>query len=335
MPLVFLHNEKGVFINNTGGSGIADKTGWWNSLLPGDFDNDGDIDYIAGNLGLNSFYRASTDRPVAIRAKDFDGNGSFDAVPSLYLPATLEENSPWLEFPAHGRDDMIKQMIGTRVKFQNYKSFAHAIIDSILTPEKMKGAIKLTANYMASAYIQNDGSGHFTIKSLPMMAQFSALNGMVADDFDGDGNLDIAINTNDYGTDPTMGRYDALNGLVLKGDGTGSFVPLSARQSGIFINGNGKGLGRIRGTDNRYLLVATQNRGPLQVYKDKHVIKLGTMLPGDVYVTIVLSNGKKQRTEIYYGSSFLSQSSRFFVIPAGARSCTITDYKNASRQVSF
>ena len=324
MPVTFLHNEKGKFVATGEQSGINNKTGWWNSLAAGDFDNDGDIDYIAGNAGLNSFYKASEAMPVNIYAKDFDGNGSYDAIPSLFLLDNLLPGSAMHEYPAHGRDDMIKQVLGTRRDFQNYKSYAQAMMDQVLPAEKRAGALKLSANYMPSAYLQNDGNGHFTIKALPVQAQLSALNGIVADDFDGDGNLDLAFTTNDYGPDPTLGRYDALNGLVLQGDGAGGFRALSILQSGLYINGDGKGLVKLQSATGDYLLVSTKNRGPIQVFRNKKQVQRIPALPGDQFAILVFANGKKQKTECYYGASFLSQGSRFFSLPATAVSCTIT-----------
>lgn len=292
MPLTFLKNDKGVFKDVSQNSGINNLKGWWNSLAPGDFDNDGDIDYIAGNLGLNSFYKASEKYPVHITANDFDSNGSYDAVPSLFLPATHDDTA-LREFPAHNRDDVVKQMIGTRRNYTNYKTFAVAGIEKLLPPEKMKGALRLTATSLAHAFIRNDGGGRFSIESLPVQAQVSVLNGMFVDDFDGDGNLDVVINGNDYGTDVFVGRYDALNGLILKGDGKGGFSALSILESGIYIPGNGKALVHLRGANGKYLLAASQNNGPLKVFSLKNN-------------TNNLSPTRKR--ESYYGYSFLSQS---------------------------
>jgi hypothetical protein len=335
MPVTFLHNVKGKFQHEANESGIGNATGWWNSLVPGDFDNDGDIDYVAGNLGYNSLFKASPERPVRMYASDFDGNGSYDAIPSLYLLDNLKSGAEWHEFPAYGRDDMVKQVLGTRRDFQNYKSYALATMDKVLPPEKRKDAVQLSASYLASAYIQNDGNGHFTMKELPLMAQLSVLNGMTADDFNGDGNLDIVINTNDYGTSPTIGRYDALNGLVLKGDGKGGFIPLSILESGLFINGNGKALAKLKGIRNNCLIVATVNQGPLQLYKNKVPKRMMTVEPGDEYAIVNLGNGKKQRIEFYYGSSFLSQSGRFFLFSFQATSCVIGDNRGNTREVAF
>lgn len=332
MPLTFLHNEKGKFVNVTANSGVANNVGWWNSIIAGDFDNDGDIDYIIGNLGLNSFFKTSSARPVDIYASDFDNDGRYDAFPTVYLPSSLKRDAPWFEYSAFGRDDMAKQMIGVRKIFQNYKSYATAPIDKVLTPQQMKDALKLKANNFNSMYVQNEGNGHFTMKPLPDICQLSVLNGMVADDFNGDGNLDVCISANDYGTDVNDGRYDALNGLILKGDGKGNFIPLTILQSGINISGNGKGLAKLNGANNTYLLVATQNRGPVQVYKSKLHPVIIPAEAGDLFATMTLANGRKQKIESYYGSSFLSQSGRFFTVPVGATSCVITGINGKIRE---
>jgi len=334
MPLTFFRNTHGVFKNVTNQTGLSDQSGWWNSLVSGDFDNDGDIDLVAGNLGENSFFKASTQYPVAIYAKDFDKNGSYDAIPALYL-RTSQDDTTRKEFPVPGRDDMVKQIIGMRSKFQNYKSFATATIDQLFNKEQWEGALKCKANHFMSSYCRNDGNGKFTLVPLPSQAQLSALNGMVADDFDGDGNLDVVINTNDYGTDVSIGRYDALNGLLLKGDGQGNFLQQSILESGIFIPGNGKALVKLRSSHDKYLLAAGQNRGPLKVFELKKNTRHIPLQAGDISAVISFTNGKKQKQEFYYGSSFLSQSARFMSIGADARSVAITDDHGKTRTLTF
>jgi hypothetical protein len=269
MPLTFFRNANGIFRNVTAKTGLSDQVGWWTSLVAGDFDNDGDIDLIAGNLGQNSLYKASSSYPAAIYAGDFDNNGVYDAIPSLYFRAS-QDDTVRKEFPVAGRDDIIKQITAMRSKFPDYRSYANATMDQLFTPGQLEGALKLKANNFNSSFCRNEGNGKFTLIPLPFKAQLSALNGMVADDFDGDGNLDVAINTNDYGTDVSIGRYDALNGLLLKGDGKGNFFPQSILQSGIFIPGNGKALIKLRGRNDSYLLAASQNRGPLKIFELKN-----------------------------------------------------------------
>lgn len=333
-PVTFLKNNKGIFKNITASTGIANQVGWWTSIVSGDFDNDGDIDYVVGNLGKNSFYKASEKYPVSVYAKDFDNTGNYSAFLSSFIPAS-QEDTVKKEFPVHNRDDVIKQMIRLRAKYSDYKSYSNVTMDSFFTKEQLADALILKANNFNSCYCRNDGDGKFTLVPLPFMAQLSALNGMIADDFDGDGNLDIAINTNDFGADLVSGRYDALNGLVLKGNGKGSFTPQSIRESGIFIPGNGKAFIKLRGENGKYLLAASQNRGPLKVFELKQHTSNIPLQPNEVSAEVIFKNGSKQRREFYYGSSFNSQSARFVSINQNVSSVTITDSYGATRQINF
>lgn len=330
MPVTFLKNEHGVFKNVTKSTGIADQTGWWNTIAAGDFNHDGKIDYIVGNTGLNTFYKASPKYPVFITAKDFDNNGSYDAIPSVFLK---DVNGEMKEFPAQTRDDIVKQMIGMRVKFQNYKSFATATMDQVITPEMRQGALRLSINTTQSVYLQSDGNGKFTMTPLPVEAQISQLCGMTVDDFDGDGNLDIALSGNDYGTEVTTGRYDAFNGLLLKGNGKGGFQPLSILQSGIYIPGDAKALVKLLGPKNKYLLAASQNRAAMKVFELKKGVHSVKLQPFDMYARIKHKNGKITKREFYYGESFLSQSGRFFIIDDTMASVQITDNFGHTRNI--
>lgn len=328
MPVTFLKNNKGIFENITAQTATASNVGFWTSIAPGDYDNDGDMDYIVGNMGLNSFYRASAKYPITMYAKDFDNNGSYDAIPTLFL-SDNEGNKK--EFAAQTRDDLVKQMIGFRSKFQNYKTFANAGMDKILTKEELSNALILKANTCATSLYSNNGDGTFTVSALAAPAQFSTINGMVADDFDGDGNLDVVMNGNDYGTEVTVGRYDALNGLLLKGDGKGGFTALPINQSGISIPGNGKALVKLRTPGNQYTLVGSQNRGGLKAFHWNNKATLIPLLPTDVGAIISFKNGKKQRQEFNYGSAFLSQSGRFIKVNNAIAAVEVFDSKGNRR----
>jgi len=330
MPITFLKNEHGVYKNITGKSSMADKPGWWNTITAGDFNHDGKTDYIVGNTGLNTFYKASEKYPVYITAKDFDNNGSYDAFPSLFLK---DVHGVPQEFPAQTRDDIVKQMISMRMKFQNYKSYATATMDSVITPEMRKGALRLKVNTLQSCYLRNDGNGKFTMSNLPVEAQMSELCGMTVDDFDGDGNLDVIISGNDYGTEVNTGRYDAFNGLMLKGDGKGNFKPQSILQSGIYIPGNGKALVKLTGAGGKYFLAASQNKDVMKVFELKRPVRSVKLQPMDMFATIQYKNGKTVRQEFYYGESFLSQSGRFFNIDQNMSAVSITDNFGRSRNI--
>jgi hypothetical protein len=332
MPLTFLKNNQGRFADVTNATGIAHQKGWWNSIAPGDFDNDGDMDYIAGNLGENSFYQASDSFPISIYAKDFDANGTTECIPTKFFKDKM--GGTWKEFTVHTRDDVVDQMPFTKKNFLTYKSFANATFSQIFTPEQSKDMLKLQANYLHHAFVRNMGGGKFVVEALPVLSQASVINGMVAEDFDSDGNLDVCLNTNDYGTDPANGRYDALNGLMLKGNGDGTFTPLNIRQSGIYIPGNGKGLAKVAGRAGS-LLVATQNRGPVLVFNIHGHTRMVEVLPNAVSAIIEMSNGKKRKVEFNYGSSFLSQSSRTAYVPKSGQSITFEDYQGKTTTVSL
>lgn len=330
MPVTFLKNEHGKFKNITPQTGVADKLGWWNSIVAGDFRHTGRTDYIIGNVGQNTLFQASDKYPVHITAGDFDNNGAFDAIPSIFLP---DKNGEKKEFPVQGRDDMFKQMISLRKKFTDYKSFAMATMGEILSPEQQQKALRLKANCLKSCFLRNDGNGKFTLIPLPIEAQFSALDGMTTGDFDGDGNLDVVINGNDYGTDVAIGRYDALNGLMLKGDGNGNFKALSIMQSGIYIPGNGKALVKLRDAKGDLLLAASQHKDSLKVFKLIKTPKLINVNPNDAYALIKYKNGKVAKQEFYYGSSFLSQSARFIQLDDNISDVTIFDDSGNARVV--
>ena len=329
MPITFLRNDHGKFVNVTSSSGISDKLGWWNSIVAGDFRHTGRTDYIVGNVGQNTLFQVSDQYSAYITAKDFDGSG-YTAIPSLFLP---DQNGEKKEFPVHGREDMLKQMISMKKKFTNYKSYATATMDDILSTEQKQGAIRLKANLLKSCFLRNDGNGKFTLIPLPVEAQFSTLNGMEAGDFDGDGNMDVVINGNDYGTDVSIGRYDALNGLMLKGDGKGNFKPLSILQSGIYIPGNGKALVKLRDTKGNLLLAASQNKDTLKMFKLNAAYKTVKVDPAETYALIKYKNGTVQKQEFYYGSSFLSQSARFITLNDDMESVVVFDENGKKRVI--
>jgi hypothetical protein len=332
MPVKFLKNDHGHFVDITPSTKTGNQIGWWNSIAAGDFDNDGDMDYIVSNLGENSFYKASDQYPVSIYAKDFYNRGVVQCMLTTFIKD--KEGGVKKEFVTDARDDVISQLPFLKKRFLTYKSFGAATFDQLFTPQELEHSVKYSANNFKSCLIRNNGNGTFTMEPLPDMAQYSAINGMVTEDFDGDGNLDICMNTNDYGTVPSYGRYDALNGLVLKGDGKGGFTPLNISQSGIFIPGNGRALVKLRSADGKYLIAASQNKGPLKVFELNKNCHFLTLNSDDVSAIITYKDGRKQKRETGYGNSFLSQSGRFLLIDAAITSIEITNSKGNTRKVA-
>jgi enediyne biosynthesis protein E4 len=309
MPITFFRNQNNKLIRLSD-TGINNYTGWWNSIVAGDFDKDGDTDYIAGNLGLNNSFQVTNEFPLKIFAKDFDGNGSIDPVLACYQRVTMNDNSKQL-YPVHFWDEMNSQSPKFRRKFSRYRQYSKATIDQVLTADELKGASILEANFMQSAYIENQGKGKFTIRPLPVQAQFAPVNGMVAEDVNHDGNLDVMIVGNDYGNEVFIGRYDASTGLILLGDGKGNFEPATSSKTGFYVSGDAKGLVKLSGAKMDFYM-ATRNNDSLAVFTtsrpaDVFIYESQAM---DSWVELIYNNGTKQRVELYYGSGYLSQSTR-------------------------
>jgi len=334
MPITFLKNTGSTFTNVTASTGIAGHTGWWNSLVAGDFDNDGDIDYIAGNLGLNSNYQASPAEPMTLYAKDLDDNGLLDAMVFCYMKAEDGSRKP---FPMTSRDDMISQMISIRKRYPGYKAYGLASMDDLWKPKDRENALMLQATDMASSYIENLGNGKFAIHALPLAAQIAPVYGMDAADIDGDGNLDLLMVGNDYGMEPYSGRHDAFMGLYMRGDGKGGFTPLSLAASGFYVKGDGKGLARLHTARNEDIWIATQNQDSLIVTSltSAPTRKWIDLQPEDFSIDMFTGHGQKKHSECYYGSTYLSQSSRKLSLAGDIKKVIITSFQGNKREITY
>ena len=329
MPVTFLRNTGASFekIN----SGIEDRIGWWNSLVSGDFDADGDMDYIAGNLGLNSNYVATPEEPMTIIAKDIDENGLIDPMVFCYMTG---DDGIRKSFPIASRDDMVSQVISMRKKYPTYKSYGMTAMDDIWNSINKENAIVLQATEMRTSYIENLGNGKFTMEPLPIEAQEAPIYGMLCDDFDGDGNLDALLVGNDYGMDSYSGRHDAFSGLCLQGQGNGEFKALPLAKTGFFVNGDAKGLTKIHSSKNKDLLIATQNQDDLLVFESeqKNILKWINLNNNDFSAEINYNDGRKRHVEFYYGSTYLSQSTRKLPVEKNVVKIIITNFKGQKRE---
>lgn len=317
MPVRFFQNRKGQLIEVTGQTGLKNTHGWWNSISAGDFDNDGDTDYILGNLGLNSRYKASATEPLCIYAKDYDKNGQIDPVMCYYIGG---EN-----YIAHSRNDLIEQINAMRGRFRTYSDYAHATFEESFTSEELDDALVVKSETFASSYIENLGTGKFKISALPRMAQIAPIYGLIVEDYTGDGNLDLLAVGNFFSGEVFSGRYDASIGWLLAGDGKGNFDPIDVNESGFYVQGDAKGLVSLSAGD-RELVIASVNNGPVKVFSvPRNTSLMYKAKPMDRVAMVKLKDGRIQKSEFYYGSGYLSQGSRTLYFPADALSVTITD----------
>ena len=267
MPITFFKNEQNS-LHKYSDTGLNNLLGWWESVEGGDFDNDGDQDFIVGNMGRNNFYQPSQNRPATIIAKDFDNNGTIDPVMFAHFKNSFNDTS-YQSFPVNFWGDLYGQSPLFRSKFNSFKAYAKVTKDSLFTDEELSGTKIWTGNYDKSIYLENLGNGQFAFKELPWQVQMAPINRTLATDFDNDGNLDLLMIGNDYGNEIFIGRYDALNGLLLKGNGKGDFQVVKPQKSGFSVTGDAKDLIELKSSNNTpSLFVVSQNRDTLRVFKN-------------------------------------------------------------------
>ncbi len=332
MPVTFFKNMGDSFKKVK--SGIESHTGWWNSIVAGDFDNDGDMDYIVGNLGLNSNYYGTPEKPLTIVAKDIDNNGTTDPMVFSYMKGP---DGNFHQYPIASRNDLFNQVTTMRQMFPTYKSYGYATMQDIWSEGDLSDALVLKATDMNTSYIENKGKSSFTITPLPIKAQVAPVYGMLAKDIDGDGNLDVMMVGNDYSMDPYSGRHDAFNGLCLKGDGNGNFADMKLTKTGFFVKGDAKGLASVHTARNEDIIIATQNQDSLRVFSEnpayRNTLQFIKLNPDDFSGDILFKDGKKRHVEFYYGSTYLSQSSRTIPVKKDYKKITITNFKGITRTV--
>ena len=250
MPITIFRNTGGGKLKKLTPRGLEKSHGWWNRIIAGDFTGDGRVDFVVGNLGLNSRLRAGENEPVTMHVKDFDGNGFVEQIVSCY--------NQGVSYPLPLRDDLIKTLPFLKARYLNYKDYARRTVADIFPPGELADAVVKTAYTFATSLVRSNGDGSFTLVPLPTDAQLAPVYGILASDLDGDGTTDLMLAGNFDGVKPEIGRMSSSYGLVLRGDGKGHFTPLRAAASGFFVPGQARDIQRID-TARGGLYVVTRN----------------------------------------------------------------------------
>jgi hypothetical protein len=251
MPIKVFVNEMNKLVDKTEPAGLTLTNGWWNRIEPADLDNDGDVDFVVANHGLNSRFRASVEKPVSMFVKDFDTNGAIEQI-----ICTFNGDK---SYPMVLRHDLMTQIPALKKKYLKYEDYKDQSIQDIFTEKELEGAVKLEVFELGTGLLLNDGKGNFVFRRLPIEAQFSTMYAIEVSDFDGDGNFDILLGGNLYRVKPEVGRYDASYGVYLKGDGKGGFKFVSPINSGLVIDGEVRDFTVLKSGGKNLILVARNN----------------------------------------------------------------------------
>jgi hypothetical protein len=258
MPITVLINTPDGFKDKTSDYFDAPQNGFWFSIAFADVNGDGEIDLIAGNLGLNSQIHASPKEPAEMYALDVDNNGSIDPFFNFYVQGK--------SYPFVSRDELNEQIYPMRRKFSSYAAYSNATMADILSPADLAKAQKLTVNETKTMLYINQ-HGKFKPAALPMQAQFSVVSHILTADFDHDGSTDILLLGNHSDNRLKLGSIDANYGCLLKGDGKGGFKYVDQPSSGLSVIGDVKSAVETKINNVPYLLIGLSD-GPLQFYKE-------------------------------------------------------------------
>lgn len=264
MPVRFFSNEEGKLKEITGHTGLEKMNGQWRSLQAVDLDNDGDIDFIAGNLGLNNKFHIAPGRPLKLYSGDFDANKSIDLIPAYYIK---DNKGKYELFPSLDRNQLADQLPSIKKKFLLNIDYAKISMQQLLDIIRTKDMLEKDCQTTTSVWIENTGNGKFIAHPLPLEAQFAPVNSSLAFDMDGDGNTDMLLAGNEYQNEITTGPYDASYGLFLRGNGKGGFTPVTPRQSGFILDGDIKGLRVIQDKKGNKMILAAVNDSRLKCFK--------------------------------------------------------------------
>lgn len=258
MPLsVYIQDERGILIDKTAAYDLQHTSGWWNAISVSDFDNDGDMDLIAGNVGLNSRLRASQDEPVTLFIHDIDNNGALDHFMTYYNQGT--------EHPFISRDQLVKQVPYFKRKFLKYEAFREVRLSDILPSDQTNYLTKAAVNF-SSLYFENIDNKKFVSHPLPDEAQLFPIFSFAVHDINKDGHADILAAGNLHAVQPDIGRYDAGYGLVLLGNGAGEFTPVDHARSGFVVKGEGRDIRALRAATGGTLFLVGRNNDTMLVF---------------------------------------------------------------------
>jgi len=314
-PVKYFHNAQGKRLEDwTEKAGFASAgTGWWNSIAAADFNGDGRLDYVVGNVGLNTQYRADPKHPALLFFGDFAGSGEEPQIVEAYYEG--DRLYPW-----RSRKDLGAAIPSVLKKFPKNNAYARATLEEIFGAAKLGEAQRFAATELRSGVFLSQPDGTYRFEPLPHIAQIAPIFGLVTGDFDGDGHADIYAVQNSFAPVPAVGREDGGLSQLLCGDGHGHFAPMPPRMSGLVVSGDAKAVATLDVNDDGWAdFLVTRNNGATIAYENqpiagRHPLEVRLAgLPGNLTavgarVVAVYADGSTQTGEVAAGSGFYSES---------------------------
>lgn len=260
-PIKVFRNHDWSFEDITAEVGLAHTTGWWSAVAVADVNQDGRMDLLAGNVGLNTKYNASPSHPAVLFAGDLDGSGRFELLEARYDGDEL--------YPVRGLSKLSYSFRRLRRQYRTFERYADATVTDLFSAEKLGEAMRLEANELSSGVWMQQADGTFSFSPLPIEAQFAPIHGFIHHDLDGDQIADLLIIGNDFSPEPSTGRFDGSLGRLFRGDDTGHFSPLSPAASGILTPGDTRGLALLPAAAPKRLprIITADSRGPVRLFE--------------------------------------------------------------------
>ncbi|SDJ98421.1 Repeat domain-containing protein [Catalinimonas alkaloidigena] len=256
MPLTIYRNDRGR-LQPMDAATRRETNGLWNCVAAADVDGDGDLDLLAGNLGLNTRYQCSPQQPMSVYGGDFDGNGRWDAIPAYY-----EDGQ---EYPTPPLFDLVRQIPVFKKRYQRFDSYAQTTLPELLAPVRNQVRSVARAYEQRSGWFENQGDRRFVFHPFPAAAQRAPVNDLLLTTSERDSSAELWLIGNDHSVEPVEGQHDGGVGLLLRGDGTGQWEPVPPRQSGFWVEGVGRRVAPVA-TPQGPLLIVVQNQGPLRAF---------------------------------------------------------------------
>ena len=312
----YFHNSAGTgFEDWTERSGFASAgTGWWTSIASADFNGDGRPDYVVGNVGLNTQYRGSPERPALLFYGDFTGEGEEPLTIEAYYEG--DRLYPW-----RCRRDMGAVVHSVLRRFPRNDAYARATLTEVLGADRLAAAQRFAATELRSGVLLSRPDGTYRFEPLPRIAQISPLQGLVACDLTGGGHADIYAVQNSFAPIPPVGRFDGGLSQLLRGDGRGHFTPVAPAESGLVVPGDAKALCVLDlDHDGWPDFVVSRNNSTTLAFRNAGVAGRRSLCvrllgpPGNPTgvgsrVTVKLADGSARMSEVFAGCGYYSQSS--------------------------